>query len=196
MPPYLSMPYFHLSKLPMTTKVMLTGFYAALAAAIVFVGITYFPYLMQGQRESTKSATGEDVHNVRAMRDHFAPHEITRRRMKALQATPEQIEEAVRDEQKNSLRKAYDIIHPHSFLMPAIFFILGHLLEMTAVPRWLKIVLYVAGFVSLMTTVFAPLIVFTWPVLAPVCFGLLYVMLGSFLGMIVLASVHMWLIRI
>lgn len=182
--------------MPLTTKVMLSGFYAALAAAIVFVGVTYFPHLMDEQKEKTRKFSGERIGMARAVRDHFAPQELTRERLQQLGAAKEQIEEAVREESEGPRKEAYDIIHPHSFLMPAIFFILGHLMEMTTVRRWLKITLYVVAFVSMMATVFAPLIVFTWPGLAAASLGLLYVMLGSFLAMIVLASVHMWVIKV
>ena len=192
MPPYLSMPYFHLSKLPLTTKVGLTVFYLSLSAGFIFVGMIYFPRILEDPKEQSKNMLKQEIGDVAATRNHFAPQEMTREVMKKQGAPSKDIDEAVETNRKGQERKAYDIVHPHSFLMPVIFFILIHLVEMTTLWHRAKIPLYVGSGIAMIVTVFAPLIVLNAPGLAPFCFGAMYVMLLAFLAMAMGPMYQMW----
>jgi len=170
MPPYLATPYFHLSKLPLTTKVALSCFYASLLTALAFVAFAVF---------------AERTHwRVTEAQANFAGDErVTREtgaRLERMHAEP-------------SRRALYDIVHPHSFMMPLIFFVLVHLMEMSAGPRGAKIALYVSAFAAMTVMTFAPLLVsaslgFAWLV---VLFA--GVMLSAFAAMIVVPAWQMWL---
>ncbi len=169
MPPYLSIPHFHLSKLPATTKVALTCFTLALVSAILFVVVAVF-----GER------TDYEVKGVQA---NFAGDErVTREtgaKFEKMHGEP-------------SRRSIYDIIHPHSFMMPLIYFVLCHLMEMSYGPRWFKMGAYVAAFAAMMTVIFSPLLVWWKIALAPVVIPAVVVMGALFLTMAVLPAWQMW----
>lgn len=192
MPPYLAIPYFHLCKLPLTTKLALTGFASAILSGLLFVGIVYFPKVLEPAREASKNFLQREVGMVGATRPHFAPHEIDREVMAKGGESREEIEKHVGAQKEGQKRKAYDIIHPHSFLMPVVYFILCHLMEMTTVARGVRIGLYSAAFAGMMATMFAPLTVLHLPALALPTFVLLYVMLVCFAAMTVMPVVQMW----
>jgi hypothetical protein len=168
-PPYLSIPHFHLSKLPVTTKVALTCFSLALLFAILFVTVAVF-----GERTDyeTKGVQANFAGDERVSRETGAKFE-------KMYAEP-------------SKRAIYDIIHPHSFMMPLIYFVLCHLMEMTYAPRGLKIGLYVGAFVAMMLVVFAPLLVWTTIALAPVVIPSVVGMGLAFVVMLVLPTWQMW----
>jgi hypothetical protein len=172
MPPYLSIPHFHLSKLPPTTKVALTCFSLALATAILFVVVAVF-----GER------TGYEVRGVQA---NFAGDERVARE------TGQKLETM---HQEPSRRAIYDVIHPHSFMMPVIYFILCHLMEMSYGPRWFKMAAYVAAFLAMMTVIFSPLLVWWRIGTAPVVIPAVVVMGGLFLVMAAVPTAQMWLSR-
>lgn len=195
MPPYLAVPYFHLGKLPFTTKLALTGFAAGILSGLVFVAIVYFPKVLEPAREASRNFLKRDVGTFGAMRPHFAPHEIDREVMEKGGESPEEIEKHVREQKEGQKRKAYDIIHPHSFLMPVVYFILCHLMEMTTVARAVRIGLYSAGFAGMMATIFAPLTVLHMPSLAVPTFLLLYGMVVCFAAMTVMPVLQMWFVR-
>jgi hypothetical protein len=195
MPPYLAVPYFHLSKLPLTTKLALTGFYLSILSGVVFVAVVYFPKVLEPAREASKNFLQRDIGMIEAARPHFAPHEIDREVMEKGGESREEIDRHVEEQKAGQRRKAYDIIHPHSFLMPVVYFILCHLMEMTTISRGVRIGLYGAGFVGMMATIFAPLTVLHAPVLAIPTFALLYVMLICFAAMATVPAIHMWWIR-
>jgi hypothetical protein len=195
MPPYLAMPYFHLSKLPLTTKVGLTMFYLSLVSGFVFVGLSYYPMVSQHAYDQSKNMLGKDLGAPDAYRDHFAPQELTREVMKKQGAPEADIEQAARDQREGQKRKASDIVHPHSFLMPVIFFILIHLMEMTTLWQKAKIPLYVTTGACMILTVFAPLIVLSAPGLALPCFGAMYVMLLCFTAMALGPLYPMWFVK-
>lgn len=192
MPPYLAMPYFHLSKLPLTTKLVLTGFSVSLTAGFAFVAVAYLPKLLEPEKEQARHMLQEDAGHGESFRRHFAPQEVTRRVMEKQAAEPAEIEHAVRTNQEGQRRKAFDIIHPHSFLMPVVFFILCHLMEMTPAPRWAKISLYASAFVGMVLTVTAPVVILyaTWMAL-PSLVGL-YLMLACFTAMALAPVGLMW----
>ena len=95
MPPYLAIPHFHLSKLPITTKVALTGFVLALLSAILFVGVAVF-----AERTEYKKS------HVQA---NFAGDERVTRE------TGQKFDKMISEPSRRSI---YDIVHPHSFMMP------------------------------------------------------------------------------
>ena len=189
------MPYFHLSKLPLTTKVGLTMFYLSLVAGFVFVGFSYYPMVSQHAYDQSKNMLGNDIGPGDAYRDHFAPQELAREVMKKQGASEADIEQGVRDQKEGQKRKASDTVHPHSFLMPVIFFILIHLMEMTTLWQKAKIPLYVVCGVCMIITVFAPLIVLSAPGLAIPCFGAMYVMLTCFAAMALGPLYPMWFVK-
>lgn len=169
MPPYLSIPHYHLSRLPVTTKVALTGFSLSLLGAILFVTIAVF-----GER------TGYEVRGVQA---NFAGDERVTRETGAT------VDRMVAEKPRRAL---YDIVHPHSFMIPLVYFVLCHLMEMTYAPRGFKIALYLGSFASMILVTAAPLLVawklaFGWMVI-PAVVGLG----ASFLMMIVLPTWQMW----
>ncbi|MFN3486966.1 MAG: hypothetical protein ACK44W_15985 [Planctomycetota bacterium] len=169
MPPYLSIPHYHLSRLPVTTKVALTGFSLSLLGAILFVTIAVF-----GER------TGYEVRGVQA---NFAGDERVTRETGAA------VDHMVAEKSRRAL---YDIVHPHSFMIPLVYFVLCHLMEMTYAPRGFKIALYAGSFLAMALVTAAPLLVawklaFGWVVI-PAVVGLG----GAFLVMIVLPTWQMW----
>lgn len=181
MPPYLAIPYFHLSKLPLTTKLMLTFFSASLVAAIIFVGITFYPSRTAEEEEGIKNFSSKKDESLPGLKADFAKHQL----VEANEEMAEGLKEADR-------KHAYMVIHPHSFLMPVIYFILSHLCEMTTLYRSIKLFLYAGAFISMMLSIFAPLLIFTSTAFAPVCHIAFYVMLVSFLIMIVVPNLQMW----
>lgn len=169
MPPYLAIPHYHLSKLPVTTKVALTCFSAAVLGAILFATLGVF-----------MERTGFETRRVQA---HFAGDErVTRetgQRFEAMYAEP-------------SRRALYDTVHPHSFMMPLLFFVLCHMMEMSYAPRAAKIGLYVGAFASMTVVTFAPLLVAGSIALAPVVPVAVVVMSVSFAAMAAIPPWQMW----
>lgn len=176
MPPYLAPPYFRLSRLPVTTKIALTCFLLAILGALAFSAYPLFA-------ERTRFRLQE-------VRDNFAPVDWN---------DPEAISyysQAGRlPPSEKSLRQRIDIVHPHSFLMPILFFILCHLMEMTPAPRAFKIVLYLAGFAAMIFVTCAPLTMHRWPALAPAMIPALLTLWGSFALMALWPGAFLWLDR-
>jgi len=195
MPPYLAIPYFHLSKLPLTTKLALTGFYLSILTGLGFVAVAYFPKVLEPEREASKNFLKKDVGIVENVHKHFDPTQIDREAMERAGATAEEIEKQVADQRKGQQRKAYDIIHPHSFLMPVVYFILCHLMEMTTLHRGARIGLYSVSFAGMMLVTFAPLTVPAMPWLAAPTFLGLYLMLACFATMALAPMIHMWVVK-
>jgi hypothetical protein len=168
-PPYLSIPHYHLSKLPVTTKVALTGFSLSLVAAVLFVGMAVYA-----------ERTGYEKERVQA---NFAGDERVERetgkKLDKMYAEP-------------SRRAIYDIVHPHSFMMPLIFFVLTHMMEMSYAPRSVKLGLYIGSFVAMMLTVFAPLLVWTKISLAVVVTPAVTALMIAFLVMSIVPVWQMW----
>lgn len=169
MPPYFAAPYFHLSRLPVTTKVAVTGFSVSLLAAILFVAFAVFA-----------ERTGYKVRDVKA---NFAGDE---------RVTEQTGEKFDRMHAAPSRRAIYDIVHPHSFLMPVIYFILCHLMEMSLAPRRLKLGLYLGALAAMLLVIFSPLLVWTHLSLAPVVIPAVVTMLGAFAAMAILPVWQMW----
>jgi hypothetical protein len=170
MPPYLSIPHYHLSKLPITTKIALTGFTLLLLFAIGFVVFSYFP-------ERTKFTT-------EGVKDNFAGNEWRQERGEVVE----------QERAKPSERQIYDIVHPHSFMMAVIYFILCHMMEMCYAPRWLKIGLYVVAFVSLAAVLVAPLLVWNKLAWAPIVAPSVVVLMATFAVMAITPTVQMWVV--
>jgi hypothetical protein len=170
MPPYLAMPYFHLSKLPLSTKVALSCFYAAVLTALAFVAFAIF---------------GERTHwRVRDTQANFVGDERVTE------------ETGARFDRMTAARTTRDlserIVHPHSFIMPILFFILVHLMEMSVAPKSFKIALYIAAFVAMMLTIFGPLLVYASISFAALMIATVIVQLLSFGTMIVVPAFQMW----
>ena len=91
-----------------------------------------------------------------------------------------------------SRRAIYDIVHPHSFMMPLIFFVLTHMMEMSYAPRALKLGLYIGSFVAMMLTIFAPLLVWTKISLAVVVTPAVTALMIAFLAMSIVPVWQMW----
>lgn len=172
MPPYLAQPYFHLSKLPLTTKLALTGFQVSVLAALTFSAIPIF-------EERTHFSPTEIRHN-------FAPGEVIED-----ESTHYYGQDRFPPAEKSD-RQRYDIVHPHSFLMPILFFILCHLMEMTGAPRGLKVALYAAGFAGMMFVIFAPVTLHRWPALSVGMLPALLCLWVSFATMILVPAGSMW----
>jgi hypothetical protein len=142
--------------------------------------------------EQARNMQKKEIGDAEAYRNHFAPQEATRDVMKYSKADPAEIEQAVRTQQESQKKEASNIVHPHSFLMPVVFFILIHLMEMTTLWQRAKIPLYLISGICMISTVFAPLLVLNMPGIAPVCFGAMYVMLMSFTAMALAPMYQMW----
>lgn len=172
MPPYMQIPHYHLSKLPATTKVALTGFSLATLAAILFSALGIF-----GER------TGFETRRVQA---NFVGDE------RVTSETGVPLQEMVAEKPKRHL---YDIVHPHSFMMPLIYFVLTHMMEMSYARRATKMVLYVLGFVSMMLTTFSPLLI-AWRIgFAPLLTASVIVMSLVFTILAVVPPWQMWLVK-
>jgi hypothetical protein len=169
MPPYFAAPYFHLSRLPLSTKVALTCFYLAVLTALAFSAFVVF-----GERTRWR---------VREVQANFAGDErVTRETGAGLE----------RMHAEPSPRALYDVVHPHSLVMPVLYFILVHLMEMSAGPRGLRIALYLFSFAAMMTTIFAPLLVAAALGWAGVVMAAVAGMLVSFAAMILVPAWQMW----
>jgi hypothetical protein len=171
MPPYLASPHFHLSRLPVTTKWALTFFDLSLLAALVFVGVAVFAERTGYTRQ------GVEVNVVGT--DHLQEKGVV-------------VDQEVAAKTK---RQLYDIVHPHSFLMPVIFFILCHLMEMAYAPKGLKIALYVGSGASMILVTFAPLLIRASLGFAVLLVPATVILLVSFTVMIVAPAVQMWFPR-
>ncbi|GEM_PF-6907573 len=171
MPPYLSIPHFHLSKLPLTTKIALTCFALLLLFAMGFVLVAYYP-------ERTKFAAD-------GARDNFAGTEWRQDRGEIVE----------QERARPTERQIFDILHPHSFMMAVVYFILCHLMEMCYAPRWLKIGLYLGTFLALVTVLVSPLLVWKKLSFAPVVGPAVAAMMGLFAVMTLLPVVQMWAVR-
>ncbi len=170
MPPYLSMPYFQLSKLPLTTKVALTGFYLALLTAIAFATFGVFAERTHWKSSEVQANWAGDE------RARAAGATLDEKRMVA----------------EPSRRSIYDIVHPHSFMMPLIYFVLVHLMEMSIAPRGFKIGLYIAGFVAMMLTILAPVLVWSNLSMATIVPPVVALWMGSSAIMIAVPAWQMW----
>ena len=169
MPPYMQIPHYHLSKLPATTKVALTGFSLATLAAIAFSVFAVF-------------AERTDL-SAKGVKANFAGDERVTRE------TGEKFERMYAEPSKRAL---YDVVHPHSYMMPLLYFVLTHMMEMSYGSRGLKMGLYVSAFVSMMLTAFAPLLV-AWKLsFAGLVIGAVSVMSLTFAYMAVVPAWQMW----
>lgn len=169
MPPYMQIPHYHLSKLPLTTKVALTGFSLATLAAIAFSVFAVFD-----ERTDLSS---------KGVKANFAGDE------RVSKETGEKFEKMYAEPTKRAL---YDIVHPHSFMMPLLYFVLTHMMEMSFGSRGLKLGMYVSAFVSMMLVVFAPLLV-AWSLsAAPLVLAGVTVMSLTFTYMAFVPCWQMW----
>jgi hypothetical protein len=169
MPPYLSKPHYHLSRLPLTTKIALTFFQITLLAAIAFVVFAVFEERTHFSTEGVKVNYGGSERvaaETGEIPDVFAAEKST--------------------------REIYDIIHPHSFMIPIIFFILCHMMEMTSADFRLKVSLYVLSGISMLAAIFAPLLIHTNLSAAVILVPSVTVLMGAFAIMCILPLLHMW----
>jgi len=171
MPPYLAIPHFHLSKLPITTKIALTCFALLLLFGMGFVLLRLYPERTRFTSDGAK--------------DNFSGNEWRQERGEIVE----------QERAKPSERQIYDIIHPHSFMMAVIYFILCHLMEMCYAPRAVKIGLYVASFLSLVTVLLAPLLVWNHLGWASVVGPAVATLMAAFAIMTLLPVVQMWWVR-
>lgn len=168
MPPYLAPPYFSLARLPLTTKIGLTCFQAMILGALLFAAFGIF-------RERTR----------------FHP-ERTHANYAGAEVLPPELQQPPLPARKSD-RERMDIIHPHSFLMPILYFILLHLMEMTRAPRALKIALYVAGFAGTVGVILAPWVaVEGGPAGGAAVVASVVALLATYVLMIVIPMVEMW----
>ncbi|MBI4244062.1 MAG: hypothetical protein HY606_08240 [Planctomycetes bacterium] len=181
MPPYLAIPHFHLSKLPITTKIVLSLFLLSLFSGILFVGATFYPSRLSEEEESAKNFTDKTGDSLLGLKSDFAKHQI----MKATDEMKKGLEE-------NDRRHAFMVVHPHSFLMPVVYFILTHLCEMTLLALWFKITLYVTSFIAMMLSIFAPVLIWYSVKFAPFCHFAFYTMLVSYSVIIINSFVQLW----
>lgn len=177
MPPYFATPYFHLSKLPISTKVALTCFCLMLTTAVLFVSLVIYAERTDWQVKKTQInfLGSEKFYGPNFQLDKIPPGE-------KIVAT-------------KSDREIYDIIHPHSFLMPVIFFVLCHLLEMTIIPATVRIITYIIMFMSMVITIFAPWLVTKNKDFAVLLVPSVAVITVSFLFINVITILNTWFIK-
>ena len=169
MPPYIQIPHYHLSKLPLTTKVALTGFSLGTVAAIAFSVFAVF-----AERTDLSS---------KGVKANFAGDE------RVTKETGEKFEKMYAEPTRRAL---YDVVHPHSFMMPLLYFVLTHMMEMSFGTRNLKLGMYVAAFVSMMVVAFAPVLV-AWKLsTAPLLIAAVVVMSLTFTYMAAVPAWQMW----
>ncbi len=175
MPPYFATPYFHLSRLPLTTKIALTGFSVIISSAILFVGLVLFTERTGWDVNRTQiNFIGTDKYH----KDHPGP--IDRK------------QETVADKTE---RQINDIIHPHSFMMPIIFFVLCHLTEMTTMSGLLKLFMYLFSCISMAIVIFSPYLIYKNKDFAYIAIPAMAAMLIIFLIMSLNAIINAWFIR-
>jgi hypothetical protein len=172
MPPYLAPPYFSLSRLPVTTKIGLTCFSLMILGALAFSGFVIF-----------NERTGFKTDRTHA--NFTGPEALSQERQ-------DQLFKESRLPGEKSDRMRYDIIHPHSFLMPILFFILIHLMEMSRAPRALKILIYLTAFLSTVLVIAAPWLVAQGGAWAPVMIAAVVGQLGTYAVMVVVPTAQMW----
>lgn len=169
MPPYIQIPHYHLSKLPLTTKVALTGFSLA---TLVAIGFSVFAVFADRTDLSSKGVKANFAGDERLLKEEGT---------KVDKMYPEP-----------SKTRLYDIVHPHSYMMPLLYFVLTHMMEMSFGSRGLKLGMYVSAFVSMMLVVFAPLLV-SWSLsAAPLVIAAVSVMSLTFAYMAFVPCWQMW----
>ena len=89
-------------------------------------------------------------------------------------------------------RRIYDIVHPHSFMIPIIYFILCHLMEMSHGAKAFKMGLYLSGFVAMMLVIFSPILVWWNLSTAPVVIPAVVVLGLAFCIMVSVPTWQMW----
>lgn len=179
MPSYFAGPRVHLSNLPVTTKIGITGFVLAVLAGLAFSAYPLFAdrtgFTARGVRENF---VGVDFDS---MSDAEQEAYLTRLR-----------EEGRPISAPKTPRQRADIVHPHSFMMPVLYFILIHLMEMTGTPRALRLGLYVVAFLAMAFATFAPILVPAVPGMAFLVVPAFGVLWGSFAVMGVVPTARMW----
>ncbi len=168
MPPYLAAPHFHLSRLPVSTKIALTCFSLLLLFGMGLVALRLYP---ERTRFTTEGA-----------KDNFGGNEWRQERGEIVE----------QERARPTERQIYDVLHPHSFMMAVIYFILCHLMEMCSAPKFVKIALYLIAFVSLVAVLLAPLLIWNRLSWAPLAGPAVATMTGSFAVMTVVPVLQMW----
>ena len=172
MPPYLAIPYFHLSKLPISTKIALTCFYCALLAAFSLVAFYFFPIKTKGL-----SSTGT-FENFAKEKQLVSSHIANLNEMlRKGEISQQEYEEGIREGDLRIAATIERVVHPHSLIMPVVFFILVHLFEMTSASLRFKATLYILSFIFMMFVIYSPLMVWlatpiVWAIV-PAVFGML-----------------------
>lgn len=170
MPPYLAIPHFHLSKLPVTTKVALTVFTLSLLAGLAFVAFAVF--------ESHSGYTTQGVQINYAGSERYAKE------------TGDIQDRMVAEKSKDEVHDF--VVHPHSFTIPIVFFILCHLMEMCFAPRRLKLLLYLASGVAMLAVIFTPALVLVSLPAAVILVPAAVALFVSFAVMAILPTWQMW----
>jgi len=171
MPPYLAIPHYHLSKLPITTKIAVTAFVVSLLAGFIFIGAVLYP-------ERTRYTTRGAAVNF-AGTEHLQERGVI-------------VDQEVSGKTR---RQLIDIVHPHSLLIPILFFILCHMMEMSYAPRGLKIGLYVSAAVAMLGVTFAPFWVSASLGLSFLLAPVVLLLLTTFAIMAVVPVFQMWTVR-
>lgn len=170
MPPYLAIPHFHLSKLPITTKAALTVFLLALLGGEIFVAVAVFAEL-----------TGCTARGVKL--NYRGSEEVARE-------TGEIPKEFAAGKTR---REVYDfVVHPHSFVMPLIYFVLCHLMEMTHGARGWKLAVYILTGAAMLAVVFAPVLLLRTMGAAALLVAGVVVLLPGFFVMTIVPAFQMW----
>lgn len=173
MPPYLAVPHYHLGRLPVTTKVALTGFAVMILAAIGFAALgIYAPNTGYSTRGAQLNFLGDEE-----MRD------------RGLASPDEKLPMAAG---RSGRERNEFVVHPHSFMMPVLYFVLCHLFEMSYAPRWLKIALYAVAAISTLAVIFAPILIGLWPAYAAVLGPAVVALALTYTAMVVSPTIQMW----
>lgn len=110
--------------------------------------------------------------------------------------TKEEREKALKeiDEQERTSYVGWieKVVHPHSMIIPVMFFILVHLTEMTRLNGVFRLVLYSISFLGVVGVIFAPLYVWSVASMAWILIPSVFMLAVTFLFMTFNGLYQMW----
>ena len=152
---YTLLPRMHLSRLPLSTRVLITAFLVSISAGLVVSSLKYTQ-----RAEFTPSGAARYYHGDanRAVASESAPATDT-----PLLEGENQIEDRkpglFPPAERKSLRYLVDTVHPHAFTVPVLLFILLHFLSLTRIPERWRIVFHLHAFASFLATFGLPFLI-------------------------------------
>ena len=170
MPPYRANRHFHLSRLPVATRAGLTIFCLTILGGLIFTAVSVFGEL-----------TG---YTTKGVQINYIGSEAYAEETGKI---PETFHAAKSRREVNEM-----IIHPHSFLMPVIFFLLCHLMDMCFAPSWLRMTLYVGSGLGMIAVIYAPAMILADMTMAAIMVPAASAMLLGFTIMTLIPTWQMW----